>query len=867
MDSSDPLSHSYDVSQGMQGYWNHLGNVNPGLKKRLSGKVPVAARSRVFNAAAADEQSDDLIIIKGEETPKANRKREAEEVEEEEEVEEVAVEEEQDVDGEEEEEDLDDDENTLVLKSPEEQEEILNEISDLEAVVPDLSTDYKLIDRLGTGTFSSVYKAIDLHYHTKWDNAPWHGYHPPSSSAYYQSIPRETGRNVYVAIKRIYVTSSPERIRNEIAILDECRGCRHVSQIITAFRKDDQVVLILPYQRNDDFRDYFSSLPVPAIKSYFRCLFRSLRDIHARGIIHRDVKPANFLFDPRTGIGTLCDFGLACRMEPGQGHNLCLHTPPSAEYPHGKIKERKDYDVDYAKKMSKEAKHRSGLPSDKVGYPEKDNRPHSKANRAGTRGFRPPEVLLKCGDQTGAVDMWAVGMILLSFLTRKFPLFQSNDDVEALVEIAVIIGRRKMERAAMLHNRMFSTNIPSVTPEGISWREFVERQNPDLYVPPEPDSRFYPYSRQLELHQQRQLQMLDVQERGREAGDEENSDGADGEAEGVDGQNGDLQGFSSYSSSPSRLGFNKSGQRRRQGGRDPGSDVDPSSATSVLEFPSSPPKSTSASVGTTTTDDFSPLGKPVSGVKLGKGMGLLARNGKDKVKGKGKATCFAEEFVMRRPSVAAYRRDMEDALDLMEKLMDHESTSRITPRGALYHPFLYDGAKPKGGKNGGKRKSMQLEMGMIDLDEDEDETREDDVDEDEDDWDLEDETEPEDDEFFPHPFGKGVCRKYHFRDPATDEPCVRVYEDDVDPNGVRYGESTQVDLDEHEDDGENDDDDASRRPLKRRRGAGSTKVEKESGRRRKRRLVVKTLSSGEGIAIGREPCEFHRVGYALEPML
>jgi serine/threonine protein kinase len=58
-------------------------------------------------------------------------------------------------------------------------------------------------------------------------------------------------------------------------------------------------------------KEFYRTLPIEGIKAYFRCMFRALRDIHARGIIHRDVKPANFLFDPRTGIGTLCDFGLA----------------------------------------------------------------------------------------------------------------------------------------------------------------------------------------------------------------------------------------------------------------------------------------------------------------------------------------------------------------------------------------------------------------------------------------------------------------------------------------------------------------------------------------------------------------------------
>ena len=44
---------------------------------------------------------------------------------------------------------------------------------------------------------------------------------------------------------------------------------------------------------------------------------------------------------------------------------------------------------------------------------------------------------------------------MLCFLTRRFPFFNSNDDIEALAEIVAIFGGRKMEKCAALHSESF----------------------------------------------------------------------------------------------------------------------------------------------------------------------------------------------------------------------------------------------------------------------------------------------------------------------------------------------------------------------------------------------------------------------------
>uniref|UniRef100_A0A023GJ60 non-specific serine/threonine protein kinase n=1 Tax=Amblyomma triste TaxID=251400 RepID=A0A023GJ60_AMBTT len=76
------------------------------------------------------------------------------------------------------------------------------------------------------------------------------------------------------------------------------------------------------------------------------------------------------------------------------------------------------------------------------------SRPTEIAPRAGTPGFRAPEVLLKHRSQTTAVDMWSAGVIFLSLLSGRYPFFRAQDDMTALAEIIAVIGSSSVQLAA-----------------------------------------------------------------------------------------------------------------------------------------------------------------------------------------------------------------------------------------------------------------------------------------------------------------------------------------------------------------------------------------------------------------------------------
>ncbi|RDW68017.1 putative mitogen-activated protein kinase HOG1 [Coleophoma cylindrospora] len=324
---------------------------------------------------------------------------------------------------------------------------------------------FRLINRIGEGTFSTVYKAEDLlyeEYDNDWDieekENPSHYISPPvkRQKLSHFGLPEYTQqkrRPKYVAIKKIYVTSSPARILNEIELLNDLRGCRSVCPLITAFRHTDQVVAVLPYFRHTDFREYFRKMTVPDMQIYFRSLFTALDAVHDQGILHRDIKPTNFLYEPDKKRGVLVDFGLAER--EGTDCKPCICMLDSGE-------RRRRVHASVAAQVGPAS-----------GYPKNDSRPSRRANRAGTRGFRAPEVLFKCTDQTTKIDIWSAGVILLTILSKRFPFFNSTDDIEAMIEIATIFGQKRMKQCALLHGTVFETSIPTIGQAGFTLEKII----------------------------------------------------------------------------------------------------------------------------------------------------------------------------------------------------------------------------------------------------------------------------------------------------------------------------------------------------------------------------------------------------------
>ncbi|XP_042385581.1 probable serine/threonine-protein kinase At1g54610 isoform X1 [Zingiber officinale] len=165
--------------------------------------------------------------------------------------------------------------------------------------LPRRADSFEKLNKIGQGTYSTVYKACDL----------------------------ETGKTV--ALKKVrFANMDPESVRfmaREIHILRKLDHPNVVKlEALITSKISSSLYLVFEYMEHD----LAGLLGTPGIKftepqakCYMQQLLCGLEHCHNHGVLHRDIKGSNLLID-NNGILKIADFGLATFYNPGQKQHL-----------------------------------------------------------------------------------------------------------------------------------------------------------------------------------------------------------------------------------------------------------------------------------------------------------------------------------------------------------------------------------------------------------------------------------------------------------------------------------------------------------------------------------------------------------------
>jgi len=149
----------------------------------------------------------------------------------------------------------------------------------------DLYVDYQII---GTGASGSVYVATEL------------------------------SSNIKVAVKKMIIERQVKKdiLINEIMIMQKCsHPC--IVNYRNSFIVQGQLWVVMEYLDGATLAEVvaiYRSLDESYIATIMKECLQGIEHLHARDVIHRDVKPDNILMDVRTGAVKITDFGFGAQL-------------------------------------------------------------------------------------------------------------------------------------------------------------------------------------------------------------------------------------------------------------------------------------------------------------------------------------------------------------------------------------------------------------------------------------------------------------------------------------------------------------------------------------------------------------------------
>ncbi|RPD64081.1 Pkinase-domain-containing protein [Lentinus tigrinus ALCF2SS1-7] len=251
---------------------------------------------------------------------------------------------------------------------------------------------YEIVRRIGGGRYSEVFEGID-------------------------------SSNEESCVIKVLKPVAKKKIKREIKILRNLAGGPNVIRLMDTVHDPPSRSnsLVMEYVQNTDWKDLYGTLTEMEIKFYLFQLLRALDFVHSRGIIHRDVKPGNIMFDRSRRKLRLIDWGLAEFYHPGTE----LHI------------------------------------------------------RVASRYFKGPELLVGYKHYDYSLDLWSVGTILAALIFRREHFFRGRDNEDQLLKIVKVLGTDDFERYLTTYRLYLQTYNDDLLQSYAKqpWSRFVTQDN------------------------------------------------------------------------------------------------------------------------------------------------------------------------------------------------------------------------------------------------------------------------------------------------------------------------------------------------------------------------------------------------------
>ena len=213
----------------------------------------------------------------------------------------------------------------------------------------------------------------------------------------------------------------PLKYNREAKILLNLKDGPNIVRLIDIVQNEvtKQLTFVFNYAPSCDFQTLLQTFTDHEAKFYLYQLMRALQYAHSHGIMHRDVKPQNIMYDRQKKSVQLIDWGLAEFYHPKNRYNI----------------------------------------------------------HVASRHFKAIELLVDYQCYDYSVDIWGFGVTMAGIIFHRMPFFKGSDDFDMVSKITSVLGTDDFYRYLQKYGIDIPTEMEKQIPKsrGKKWQSFVNK--------------------------------------------------------------------------------------------------------------------------------------------------------------------------------------------------------------------------------------------------------------------------------------------------------------------------------------------------------------------------------------------------------